>query len=316
MKLVVALTIGAAVWAWARVLVRNRRTARLERRVEAHVAAAPTQVPEPALEGRGRVAHALDNAERNLRRRNRWRELEQRVVRAGVERRAVELAAGTLAVSFVFAFFGAVAGSPLAAVLGLVAPPLVGRLALDALAQRRLRAFDDQLSDLLSALSSSLRAGHGFLQSLQAVAHDMPDPVGRELRRALAETRAGRPVDEALATVYERVPSRDLQYVLTAIAVQRQVGGSLAGLFETVNETVRHRQQFARKVRALTATGRMSAHALIALPIGMAVLLSLINHHYLVPLFQSHVGRLLLVLGACSMLVGALVVRRIVSFKG
>lgn len=316
MKLVVALTIGAAVWAWARVLVRSRRTARLERRIEAHVLATPQPEQEDGSARGGRVAHAFDAAERSLRRRNRWRDFEQRAVRAGIERRPVELVAGTLAVSLLFAVLGAAAGSVLGAVLGLVVPPLVGRLALDALAQRRLRAFDEQLSDLLSALSSSLRAGHGFLQSLQAAAHDMPDPVGRELRRALAETRAGRPVDEALATVYQRVPSRDLQYVLTAIAVQRQVGGSLAGLFETVNETVRHRQQFARKVRALTATGRMSAHALVALPIGVALLLSLINHRYLVPMLDSHIGRLLLVLGACSMVVGALAVRRIVSFKG
>jgi tight adherence protein B len=315
-KLLVALAIGSAVWAWARVVVGNRRAARIGRRIEAHLSVGATAPHEDPLGRRGRAMHAVDVLERRLRRHRRWSSVERRFTRAGVERRPVELVVGVAGVSVVFMLLGVATGSALVVLLALVGPAAIGWVLLDVLAQRRLRAFDEQLPDLLSALGSSLRAGHGFLQSLQAAAHDIPDPVGRELRRALAEMRAGRPVEEALATVHDRVPSRDLQYVLTAIAVQRQVGGSLAGLFETVNETVRHRQQFARKVRALTATGRMSANALIAMPIGVALFLSLINHHYLVPMVQSHYGRLMLVLGGGSMLVGALVVRRVVSFKG
>jgi tight adherence protein B len=314
-KLVVGLTVFAAIFVWARILLGRGRAGWLERRLQPHVA--PHAVPpQGAVSRGGRVARSLDAAERRLAHHAGWQDFEKRLARAGIERRPVELGATITALSLVAALFALLAGSALLALFALATPTLLAVLLLGAMAQRRLRAFDEQLPDLLTALGSSLRAGHGFLQSLQAAAQDAPDPTGHELRRALAETRVGRPVDEALAGIAERVPSREFAYVLTAIAVQRQVGGSLAGLFETVNETVRSRHQFVRKVRALTATGRMSAYALIGLPIGVAGLLSLINHGYLSPMFHSHAGRLMLLFGACSMCVGALIVRRIVSFKG
>jgi tight adherence protein B len=239
-----------------------------------------------------------------------------RLEQAGVERRPIDVVAALAAAAVVVALFAVAAGSIFLAFLIVISVPAVGWLVLGTLADRRVKAFDEQLPDVLAALASSLRAGHGFLQSLQAVAHDAPTPTGPELRRALAEMRLGRPAEEALAGVAARIPSKDFSYVLTAIAVQRQVGGSLASLFETVNATVRQRQQFARKVRALTATGRTSAWSLVALPFGVAALMSLINHSYLVPLFTSATGRLMIFAGLASLLVGTVLVRRIVIFKG
>ena len=314
MSVLLAAVVGIGMFAAARLLVGRREVARLERRVQAHVQVAHARQGSPT-DG-NRVRQLLNDLERSFTRRDWWERIVARLECAGVERRPIDVIAVLVAATVAVALLMAAAGSFLLALLIVAVVPCCAWLVLGTMAQRRVRAFDQQLPDLLGALASSLRAGHGFLQSLQAVAYDAPAPTGPELRRALAETRLGRPVEEALAGIASRIPSKDFSYVLTAVAVQRQVGGSLAGLFETVNETVRQRQQFARKVRALTATGRTSAYSLVALPFGVALLLSLVNHSYLVPMFTSATGRLMLLFGLGSLLMGTVIVRRIVSFKG
>ena len=113
-----------------------------------------------------------------------------------------------------------------------------------------------------------------------------------------------------------RVDSKNFTFVITAVTIQRQVGGSLASLFDMVADTVRQRQQFARRIRGLTAMGRMSAYVLIALPFGLAFLLSLLNPSFMQPLWATHTGHLLIVLGLVMMTVGSAILKKIVSFRG
>ena len=110
----------------------------------------------------------------------------------------------------------------------------------------------------------------------------------------LTETRLGRPMDDALADMAERVGSNNLSFVVTAVTIQRQVGGSLAGIFDMVADAVRNRQQFARKIRGLTAMGRMSAYVLVGVPFFMAGTITLLNTDYMRPLFQTGTGQKLL----------------------
>ena len=140
---------------------------------------------------------------------------------------------------------------------------------------RRSRAFEQQLPEILDTLAASLRAGHGFDHGLQTVATDVGEPAGREFRRVVAEVHLGRSLEDALAELGRRIRSADLQFVLDAIAIQRQVGGSLAELFELVATTVRAREQFRRNLRAITGQVRISANVLTGLPIVAAVLLTL-----------------------------------------
>src|SRR5439155_25922885 len=116
-------------------------------------------------------------------------------------------------------------------------------------AGRRRRAFENQLPDLLSAVAASLRAGLSFKAAVQALADEDVDPASKELRRALAEARLGRPIEEALGDLAERIGSANFAFIVTAVNIQTQVGGSLASLFEMVSETVRQRHQFARKIK-------------------------------------------------------------------
>jgi tight adherence protein B len=183
-------------------------------------------------------------------------------------------------------------------------------------ANRRLKAIEDALPDLLITIAASLKAGHSFRQGIQTVVDEGDGPAAKEFKRVLAETRLGRPMDDALQEMAERVGSPNLEFVMTAVTIQRQVGGSLAGLFDMVAEAVRNRQQFARKIRSLTAMGRMSAYVLIGLPFFIAAMLTLLNPSYMQPLYGTSAGHMLIILGLVMMAVGSLILKKIVSFKG
>jgi tight adherence protein B len=114
----------------------------------------------------------------------------------------------------------------------------------------------------------------------------------------------------------DRIDSDDFRFVIMSVTIQREIGGSLAGLFQTVSDTIRSRQQFRRKVRALTAMGRASAYVLIAMPFVTAGLISIVNPGYLAPLANTSTGRLMVIAILAMIAVGALVLKKIVTIKG
>jgi tight adherence protein B len=183
-------------------------------------------------------------------------------------------------------------------------------------ARKRMRAFDNQLADLLITIAASLKAGHSFRHAIQAVVDEGADPAAKEFRRVLTETRLGRSMDDALAEMGDRVGSKNLTFVLNSVSIQRQIGGSLAGLFDMVAETVRQRQQFTRKIRSLTAMGRMSAYVLGGLPFAIGFLISVLNPSYMSPLWHTSTGHEMVGAGFVMLGIGSLFLRKIVSFKG
>lgn len=183
-------------------------------------------------------------------------------------------------------------------------------------ARKRLKAIEDQLPDVLLTIAASLKAGHSFKQGLQTVVDEGQPPTSVEFQRVLGETRLGRPMDAALTEMAERVGSKNLEFVVTAVTIQTQVGGSLAGLFDMVADAIRQRQQFQRKVKGLTAMGRASAYVLVGLPFFIAFALFLMNREYMEPLFHTSAGHKLLGLGLVMMAVGSLLLKKIVSFRG
>jgi tight adherence protein B len=182
-------------------------------------------------------------------------------------------------------------------------------------ANKRMKAFDFQLPDILITLAASLKAGHSFRHAIQAVVDEGAEPAAKEFRRVLTETRLGRPMDAALTDMGERIGSKNLTFVLTSVTIQRQIGGSLAGLFDMVAETVRQRQQFARKIRGLTAMGRMSSYVLAGLPFCVAVLITVISPTYMAPLWGTTIGHELVAAALVMLAVGAVFLKRIVAFK-
>ncbi len=140
---------------------------------------------------------------------------------------------------------------------------------LDRKIAHRRSAFELQLPDVLNLIAGSLRAGWGLQQSVDLVVEQMAPPVSTEFSRAQTEIRLGRPVEEALGTVAERTQSEDFAWTVTAIGIQRDVGGNLAEVLDIVAATIRDRMSLKRQIAALTAEGRLSAWVLLILPFVM-----------------------------------------------
>jgi tight adherence protein B len=174
------------------------------------------------------------------------------------------------------------------AVAGLVAAGPV--VVLRTLRTRRLKAFEAQLPDTLNLLAGSLRAGYSFLQCVEAVSQETTDPMARELRRALAEARLGRPVEDALGDIAARMQSRDFEWSVMAIRIQREVGGNLAELLQTVSETMVQRARMRGEVKALTAEGRISGIIMGLLPVGLGLFMFTAAPDYIRALFASATG--------------------------
>ena len=314
------VVIASFVFAGVHIALSRGETAGVRRLVAAHVEpgreqAAPAE-SEPLI-ALGRFARPLAASEAHLRRLPFWAALVDVVERADIKLQPIKVFYAAVGGAFVLGVVALAAGAPAAGALLLVLAALVAaRVALKIRIDRRRRAFEEQLPELLSGLAAALRAGHGFNQALQAVATDSPEPTATELGRLVSETRLGRPLEDALAALGRRVGSKDFDFVLDAVVIQRQVGGSLAGIFEIVAESVRQRQQFALRIRALTAMGRMSALVLLLLPVVLGLLLSLIGHGYLSPLFDTHAGRVMIVMSLVLMSIGSLWLRKIVGFRG
>jgi tight adherence protein B len=177
-------------------------------------------------------------------------------------------------------------------------------------------AFENQLPDLLLTIAASLKAGHSFRQGIQTIVEEGQEPAANEFKRVLTDTQLGRSMEDSLIDMADRVGSKNFDFVITAVTIQRQVGGSLAGLFDMVADTVRQRQQFARRIKSLTAMGRMSAYVLIGLPFFMVAAMSLLNSSYMAPLFHTSQGHMLIAIALVMMLFGSLILKKIVSFRG
>jgi tight adherence protein B len=249
--------------------------------------------------------------------RKLWVRVHRKLERADLPLRTVEFVYLMLGCGFLLALFAAMTGrSSLGILIALAVGAAVPYAWVTLKAKRRMNAFENQLPDLLVTLAASLKAGHSFKQGIQTVVDEGQEPASKELGRVITDTRLGRPMDEALADTAERIGSKNFSFVITAVAIQRQVGGSLAGLFDMVADTVRQRQQFARKIKGLTAMGRASAYVLIGLPFFIAFALTLLNPDYMAPLYSTSTGHTLIFVGLGMMAFGSLILKKLVSFRG
>ena len=271
--LLLLAAVGALVFVAVGRAQTLPRAARVKKLVRAHTDA--RQSPQKKRQ-RPTMTLVLAGLDQRLRGMRRFARIERLVERAAVPASASTIVVGSVVLGLLVAIFASVVAglsSAFAIVvcfgLGVALPFVI----LEYVATRRIRSFEEQLPDVLSTIAGSLRVGHGLKASLQGIADEGAPPISTELRRVLSEARLGRPLEEALVDMCERLGSDDLLYVATAVEVQSQVGGSLAGLFQTVADTVRQRQQHRNKVRALTASGRASATVLIAFPIALVLLM-------------------------------------------
>ncbi len=305
------LAVGAFL-----LLLGARRGSWLRNRLAPHMGAASTTSRRRRDKTTLRTI-VLGATEKTFGHLRQWRAIQQMLDRGDTPLRAAEFFYAVAGAGLLFGILALLFGaSPFVVLIAMVAGGSVPFLVVWKRMRRRLGAFEDQLPDMLITIAASLKAGHSFKQGLQAVVDEGQEPASVEFKRVLTEMGLGRPMDDALADMVDRVSSKNFEFTITAVTIQRQVGGSLANLFDLVADTVRQRQQFARKIRSLTAMGRMSAYTLLGLPFFLILAISLLNSSYLSPLFNTSTGHLLIGMGLVMMAIGSAIVKKIVSFKG
>lgn len=232
---------------------------------------------------------------------------------AGLDLRPGELFAG-IAAGFALLFaIGWFLFNPLIGlVLGLMVP-VGARVVVKILATQRRKKFRAQLPETLQILAGSLRAGHGLAQGIETVAREAESPTSDEFRRLTLETRLGRDFVESLRAMAHRVDTEDFHWVVQAMEIQREVGGDLAAILDTVANTVRDRTRIKLQVSSLSAEGRLSALVLMVLPFGLGAIMAITNRHYMDPLFTTGTGYKLLAVAAALLAVGGLWLKKIVK---
>lgn len=198
-----------------------------------------------------------------------------------------------------------------ASLLGLVGPVVYVKLKQ----QRKVQKFNGQIGDALVLISNSLKAGYGFMQAMDMVAKEMAPPIQTEFSRVLQDINLGVTTEDALLLLTGRVKSADLDLVITAMLIQRQIGGNLAEILDNISNTIRERLRIHGEVRSLTAQGRLSGFIIGVMPVGLGVIMLLINPKYIVQLFTDPRGKLMIGYAIVAELIAVLIIRKIISIK-
>lgn len=180
---------------------------------------------------------------------------------------------------------------------------------------RRLKAFNQQLGDTINLLVNSIRAGYSILQAMRAVADEMPEPVSTEFGRVVQEVQLGIPLEDALAHMLRRVPSDDLDMMITAVNIQREVGGNLAEVLESISFTIRERIRIKGEIKALSAQSRISGYMVALVPVVLAAVIYLISPEFMGLLFEHTCGHIMLGVAAVGIGAGFFVINKIVDIE-
>jgi len=241
---------------------------------------------------------------------------ESRLERAGIRIKAPEFIAIHLfvvvAIGMTVYYFSK--NLILAAVI-IILLALAPFLILNIKTSQRLRQFHEQLPDALQLISGSLKSGYSFNQALTMVVDESKPPLSEEFRRILSEIRMGIPEREALENLSGRIKSEYFEWTVMAINVQREVGGNLAEVMETISTTIRERDRIMNRIKALTSEGKLSAIILIALPIVLGILLMIISREYIGLLFSTKAGLLMLLVSGILMITGIMWILKIIQVK-
>jgi tight adherence protein B len=205
--------------------------------------------------------------------------------------------------------------NPLIGALGAVIGALLPDFYLRFRAKRRLGRFEEQFPEAMDLLGRAIRAGHPLSAGLRMVADEMPDPMSMEFRQVFEEQRFGLPFDDALLSMADRVDLVDVRIFITAVLIQREVGGNLAEILDKIATTIRGRFTLKRQLRVYTAQGRISGYALVGLPIMTGVALYFIDKEYVSMLWTESVGRLMVGVVLVMWFIGLLWIRRIINIE-
>lgn len=223
----------------------------------------------------------------------------------------MNLISGVLPALIIGAIFQNIALAIVVSIIGFIIPKII----INYAKQKRITRFNGQIGDALVVMSNSLRAGFSFLQAMEMVSKEMPSPIADEFARTLREMNLGTPTEEAMSNLAKRIGSDDLDLVVTAVLIQRQVGGNLSEVLDSISHTIRERIRIKGEIKTLTAQGRMSGMIIGFLPVGICAILFVINPSYMMTLFTNIIGLFIVGLGVTSQMIGVLIIKKIVDIE-
>lgn len=248
---------------------------------------------------------------------NLFDSISRRLARADLKLRPAEFLIVMAASAVIVGIIGWVLGrSPLVGVVAGIGGLFIPQMYVSRAQHARLRQFDNQLGDMLNLTVNGLRAGYSTLQAMEAVSRELPSPICDEFRRVVQEMQIGLPMEDALDHLIRRISSDDLDLVITAINVQREVGGNLAEILDVISYTIRERVRIKGEIMALTAQGRITAWVISLLPIGLVGILFFANRDYIMQFFKPETqpcGWIMIIIAALMILTGFYVTQKIVA---
>ncbi|MGD0877060.1 MAG: type II secretion system F family protein [Anaerolineales bacterium] len=204
----------------------------------------------------------------------------------------------------------------LSALIGAIVGAFLPGLYVNSQKGKRLVRFNDQLPDMLNLVVNGLRAGYSTMQAMEAVSKELPAPICDEFKRVVQEMQLGIPMEKALDNLLRRIPSEDLDFVVTAINVQREVGGNLAEIMDVISYTIRERIRIKGEIRALTAQAIYSGRALALMPIGLLCILYFLNRTYVMEFVKNgFCGYVPLAIAGFLIIIGYFVMTRIANVE-
>lgn len=181
--------------------------------------------------------------------------------------------------------------------------------------QKRAALLSEEIGETLTGMSNSLRAGYSFQQAMDLVSKETQGPLGKEYRRTLREINLGVTTEQALQNLIKRVQNEDLELMISAVLIQRSIGGNLAEVFDKIADTIRQRIRMKGEVKVLTAQGRVSAWIIGLMPIALIVIITMINPGYLSMFFETTIGWILLGGAVIMELIGFIIINRIINIE-
>ncbi|UVJ38528.1 type II secretion system F family protein [Arthrobacter sp. CJ23] len=234
---------------------------------------------------------------------------------AGIKQAPADFTVSVAVASLVMGILGMLLVNVVIGILLAAATPFLARLFLAILTDKRRAKFEAQLSDTIQMLIGGLRVGHSVMRSIEAAANESDAPTSEEFSRIVNETRVGKDSRQAIDDSAERMDSEDFRWIGQAIQINREVGGDLAEVLEQVAGTIRERSEIKGHVRALSAEGKMSAYILMAMPVLVGLILSMINPGYMSLFIETPIGIAMLVAIVVLFVVGGFWLSRIVKIK-
>lgn len=204
------------------------------------------------------------------------------------------------------------------AVLSLL-PSIMGfyipKLYVTSVQEKRKKALSNQLPEFLNILSNALRAGLSFNQAISTAGNEMSDPIRWEFQKVMRDNSLGRPMDEALQELSNRTGDEDVEMLVSAIIIQRQVGGNLSEVLDMIAHTIRDRVKLKGEIRTLSAQNKLSAWIIGILPVAISLVISIMNPIYLEPLFTNLLGQVLIGVAVLMIIFGAVALKNITTLE-